>query len=125
MRKGTNFILTPKKNESRWDAPRFKIRQKKENITVVSNRKEESPWEVIESDDGSVYYYNSITGESSWTMPDSSKMVSTDFSDTIGEIREDLFLDENWEKVESKEDGSIYYYNKVTGESTWNHPRHV
>jgi hypothetical protein len=63
-----------------------------------------SPWQIFTTETGEKYFYNSITGESSWEDP--------------------------WLKVEEwkafyDEEGELYYYNTKTGQTSWEAPAEV
>ncbi|EGW34513.1 uncharacterized protein SPAPADRAFT_149506 [Spathaspora passalidarum NRRL Y-27907] len=64
-----------------------------------------SDWEKVTSEDGQVYYYNSKTNETSWTLPEETAVVTGS----------------QWEEY-TTEDGRTYYYNESTGETTWEKP---
>lgn len=65
---------------------------------------EKGDWEKIEDEDGNVYYYNSVTQETSWTNPELES----------GE--------DEWEEFTTDE-GEKYYYNSKTQETTWEKPQ--
>jgi curved DNA-binding protein CbpA len=74
------------------------------------------------------YYYNKITKQSSWIKPQlenqSAKQSSTDIAKPESTTTQ-VVLEGNegvWSKVFSKTYDRFYYYNKVTGETTWVHP---
>lgn len=60
-----------------------------------------SDWEKVTDDEGRVYYYNSKTLETSWTLPEKEEI--------------------EWEEF-TTDDGKKYYYNEKTGETTWDLP---
>ena len=60
-----------------------------------------SDWEEVVHEDGSVYYYNSITQETLWTLPEANTS--------------------KWEEFET-DDGKKYYYNSETQETRWERP---
>jgi hypothetical protein len=68
-----------------------------------------SAWVQSSTDDGTVYYYNSETGESSWERP--AAMDAPVASQ----------LAEGWAECNT-DDGTIYYYNASSGESSWEKP---
>jgi pre-mRNA-processing factor 40 len=62
-------------------------------------------WEELKNDKGETYYYNEVTGESTWDLPAGATINPTE---------------NEWVQLEDK--GNPYYYNEVTGESTWDLP---
>ncbi|GMH77112.1 hypothetical protein TrLO_g9107 [Triparma laevis f. longispina] len=64
-------------------------------------------WENITGDDGSIYWYNHTTGESSWTDPEKSSA--------------DDDLPEGWVSVSDETYGE-YFYNETTGETSYDRP---
>ena len=56
-------------------------------------------WQTYYTDDGTAYYYNVDSGESSWIEP-------------VGELVQILTRHEN-------DKGHAFWFNTVTGESTW------
>ena len=72
------FIRMPKRaapvEETKQEAP--KTPEKK---AAVPEKKEEpagppEPWETHETHDGNTYYWNRLTGETSWTLPEAPKL---------------------------------------------------
>lgn len=62
-------------------------------------------WEQVKDDQGRVYYYNSVTQETSWENPEASNSLA-------------------W-KTYTTDDGKEYYYNETTGETTWDKPNEL
>eukprot|EP01101_Sappina_pedata_P004939 TRINITY_DN2168_c0_g1_i1.p1 TRINITY_DN2168_c0_g1~~TRINITY_DN2168_c0_g1_i1.p1 ORF type:complete len:619 (+),score=262.34 TRINITY_DN2168_c0_g1_i1:213-1859(+) len=92
--------------------------QKKEEKPKVN------PWKKIESADGA-YYYNLLTKETSWENPNPEEDVpepQPEAPQTQPEPHvEHLPLPAGWTEV-TDDDGAVYYYNSVTGESSWERP---
>ncbi|KAH9497815.1 PRP40 pre-mRNA processing factor 40 [Dermatophagoides farinae] len=70
-------------------------------------------WVEYKTPDGSPYYYNIITKQTSWTKPD--------------ELKSDIerLLDSCPWKEYKTEDGKIYYHNIVTKNSSWTMPKEL
>jgi hypothetical protein len=102
-------------NETRWELPPIEIfASKKEYIenSMVN-------WKITtDISTGKNYYYNELTGESSWTDPCiDSKGFSTPTRSNTTTILWNRHVDENT--------GNFYYYNILTKESTWEYPKQV
>jgi hypothetical protein len=69
----------------------------------------ESVWKEMPPDaqNGRVWYYNSVTGESTWVKPEEGG-------------RADLLP--IWREMTDEATGKTYFYNGETGESTWERP---
>ncbi|XP_065130899.1 WW domain-binding protein 4 [Paramisgurnus dabryanus] len=89
-----------------------------------------SIWVEGRTDDGQIYYYNTITGESQWENPDVFQGGSTSSSSSspssslllppgTGEMQ--VISGGGWMEAVSP-DGYTYYYNTQTGESSWDKP---
>jgi WW domain len=82
-------------------------------------------WAEVSDDSGQVYYLNSSTGESSWTLPDADAITATATADDddYGQLvvaSSSSELPAGWEQAY---DGDMpYYYNTSTGESSWTRP---
>lgn len=66
-----------------------------------------TPWTEHKAPDGRVYYYNSITKQSSWEKPDELKTPA-----------EKLLSSCPWKEYHSDQ-GKVYYHNVNTKESRW------
>lgn len=60
-------------------------------------------WEEHVTEDGQLFYYNTVTSETSWDLVPSRS------------------LPYNWRMCETEE-GQVYYYNDETGVSQWEEP---
>jgi len=77
-----------------------------------------SSWEEVHDENGSLYYYNSLSGETSWNKP-------SDFPNRLeASSSSSQPLPQNWKEI-TDENGSIYYYNEVTFETSWSFPVHL
>jgi len=71
-----------------------------------------SDWSAHTTDEGQTYYYNSLTGESTWDPPAGWQQTSAPQPHTA---------QLGWSKHYT-EDGTPYYYNAQTDESSWDAP---
>lgn len=81
-------------------------------------------WEECEDDEGRTFYYNVSTGVSSWQDPRILAIEDAPAEDeghiggaSAGQVGEE------WEEL-ADEEGTPYWYNHSTGESTYDHPGH-
>lgn len=81
------------------------------------SKKPADVWLEGRTDDGQIYYYNTITGESHWEKPGVFQGVSTSghMQGSSGGV---------WLEAVSPE-GYTYYYNTETGESSWEKPKEM
>ena len=107
--------------------------------------KEQLPpdWSEEKTDDGTTYYYNSVTQESSWTKPETKPAAAVEVvapvevvKPVVKEVPEPTIseptpststntstvLPANWTE-EKTDDGAVYYFNCVTQESSWTFPK--
>lgn len=82
----------------------------------------EPVWEVCFTPAGDRYYYNSVSGESVWTLPDGVDAVprSTAQSSESGASAGNAqpIAASAW-TLTSTDGEHAYYYNSATGESRW------
>ncbi|BFY99058.1 hypothetical protein BsWGS_02097 [Bradybaena similaris] len=76
-------------------------------------QEKKSAWGEHKAPDGRIYYYNSITKESSWEKPEELKTP-----------QEKLLSQCPWKEYKS-DAGKIYYHNAVTKESRWTKPKEL
>ena len=82
---------------------------------------EELEWSAVYDDEGSIYYHNSRTDETSWEIPDKfnppeepNVKAEGDGNNTEG--------GGTWEKHVDESSGDVYYYNPTTEVTTWDKP---
>lgn len=73
-------------------------------------------WMECTTDDGSIYYYNNVTGESAWDPPLGWGQAPAAAPAGGGDR-----LPAGWQKCYT-ETGDVYYYNASTDESRWDPP---
>jgi len=72
-------------------------------------------WTEQTSASNQTYYVNRLTHETQWTIPSSPAKRRTSRKSISA-------LPENWARRSSTTTGRIYYQNKTTGSSQWEHP---
>merc|ERR1712126_127026 len=72
-----------------------------------------SAWGEHKAPDGRIYYYNSLTKESSWEKPEDLKSA-----------QEKLLSNCPWKEFKS-DGGKVYFHNSVTKESRWTKPKEL
>lgn len=75
------------------------------HIWSKSEMNEENQWEEMLSEDGRIYYYNRVTGKSTWTNP--NKAIDDEAK--------------HWRKSKDQ-NGTVFFYNSVTKASSWTRP---
>ena len=91
----------------------------------------EVTWEECVDEEGKVFWYNTITGESSWEPPNvdgSGSVVSSLEGGTVATGDDDersiiTMGNQEWEVCFDDETGKRFFFNTATEESQWNTPR--
>lgn len=97
--------------------PQAKKQQKKEKASKKPRDQTEAQvWVEGQTDDGHIYYYNTVTGESTWEKPEG---FQGQCSAQPGQMESSSGCP--WMEAVSP-DGYTYYYNSETGETTWEKP---
>ncbi|GIL74510.1 hypothetical protein Vretifemale_4510, partial [Volvox reticuliferus] len=81
-------------------------------------------WTVHKSEDGSVYYYNTVTEESTWEKPPGFKGEVQDVAEAPVPVETKQVGDTDWQEVKCA-DGRVYFYNETTEETSWAVPEPV
>ncbi|XP_035826647.1 pre-mRNA-processing factor 40 homolog A isoform X2 [Aplysia californica] len=80
---------------------------------ATSTTEKRSAWGEHKAPDGRIYYYNSLTKESSWEKPEDLKSP-----------QEKLLSQCPWKEYKS-DAGKVYFHNSVTKESRWTKPKEL
>ena len=76
--------------------------------------------EQVDDSSGATYYFNTVSGESSWTAPEGWESEVN--AETEASAAEAPTEEEEWTEVLDEGSGQTYYFNSVTGESSWEKP---
>jgi len=95
-----------KKNEEEARKQREEMQRKEKEDLQNAQKNEE--WQQLETEDGTKYWFNSVTQQSQWDDPHA--MSSNDLAEP-----------EEWEELLT-EDGQQYWYNHKTQDTTWDNP---
>lgn len=83
-------------------------------------------WEqVVDASSGKPYYCNRATGESSWTVPAApaaAPVVMPVAPPPAPVAAPQPVLPAGWEQAPDPASGKTYYFNRVTGQSSWTPP---
>jgi len=77
-------------------------------------------WIEQKTDEGDIYYYNNVSGESSWEQPPGFKASGGGGAPKPAAPAAPAKSD--WVKQIDPSSGSPYYYNEATDESSWDPP---
>ncbi|PSC72075.1 pre-mRNA-processing 40C isoform X1 [Micractinium conductrix] len=86
-------------------------------------RREAEAWSAYKADDDSVYYYNQLTGESSWEKPEGFKGDVAVSKDPVP-VSSERIAGTEWLEVLC-DDGKRYWHNPKSEETTWTVPKQV
>jgi hypothetical protein len=137
---GKHYYYNIKNGRSQWIRPNFKQKHAhpvkgagfgdavKELKEKGENEPKEKPsiWQEHTTEDEKTYWWNTVTGGSSWIKPNFMTEAEERTLVKNEEEKKQKVLDEmvaklkitNWE-VSYNETGDMYYYNTATGESSW------
>ncbi|XP_028835755.1 WW domain-binding protein 4 [Denticeps clupeoides] len=110
--------MTPKSQKSRKSQAQKRKVEVPEGSSRSSSNGSDS-WIMGTTDNGHIYYYNTLTGESQWEKPEWFQGQNTSLVQ-VGE-KSEATLGSSWREAVSTE-GYTYYYNTETGESSWERP---
>jgi hypothetical protein len=85
-------------------------------------------WVDAVDQDGRVYYWNPLTQETTWTMPEgfvvSSEPPVVHTHDNEGKHDDSVStaLPDGWVELFDETNQTAYYYNQTTGQSVWERP---
>lgn len=94
-------------------------------LQVVGNKCEElEAWTVHKTESGVLYYYNTISGESTYERPFKFKGEPEKIALPIAPVSWEKLSGTNWTLVTTN-DGKKYYYNTLNKVSSWQVPAEV
>ncbi|XP_042643485.1 rho GTPase-activating protein 27 isoform X2 [Tyto alba] len=104
------------------------IQELREEAAAASSAPEEpggsvSDWEThTDTDSGHLFYYNPVTGETTWDCPfgQAEDGVSPVASPASSVTHSTEFPE--WEQYVDEASGQAFFYNSVTGETSWDPP---
>ena len=80
-----------------------------------------SEWSQHTTDDGRVYYYDSVSGTSMWTPPP-ELAAGDDHGTPEDQAAGASELPEGWSAHTTPDDGRTYYFHQPSGQSSWEFP---
>lgn len=138
-------VASPSRSSSNPNTPSNAVASPPQSIINTESKSSEAvpstptsdlppDWTQVKSPDGSLFYYNTKTGESTWTLPGSDAKLTppTDAAPlssetaslstaTAASVSSNSTIDEKlppgW--ITAEADGKRYYFNEATGESSW------
>ena len=117
---GQNAYATPSQN-----VPQYNVYtpQPQSNQMPTS-----SSWKAATAPDGRTYYFNEVTNETTWTLPEMTQEApAPSQADTVPiqqqqSVRAESSPPHPW-KAATAPDGRTYYFNQDTQETTWEMPQ--
>ena len=96
-------------------------------------------WEaIVDADSGDYYYFNKDTGETSWEEPKpiqapprtaktprGFRKGNNEFAKSFKDLKKTSTLAPGWEAIVDADSGDYYYFNKDTGETSWEEPKPI
>ena len=89
-------------------------------VLLLSGGSAPSEWSQHTTDDGRVYYYDSVSGTSSWTPPP-ELATGDDHATPEDPAAGTPELPDGW-SAHMTDDGRTYYYHQPSGQSSWESP---
>lgn len=98
--------------------------ERKRQEELARARQVAQAWTAHKSEDGQVYYYNSITQESTWQQPPEYRGNANKVADQPIPVSTTQVPDTEWQEVKCR-DGRVYYYHEERDETSWTVPDEV
>lgn len=105
--------------------------QTKDDETSTNHQEITGTWTEYQDEEGRTYYYNHVTEESTWDLPEGvvAQQPDHEYDDTVNATgsshsnRDEIVGngDSNWIRYQD-DDGRDYYYNQDTGVTQWEMP---
>ncbi|XP_010182184.1 PREDICTED: rho GTPase-activating protein 27-like, partial [Mesitornis unicolor] len=103
------------------------IQQLQEEAAAASSAPEElgssvSDWEThTDTGSGQLFYYNPVTGETTWDCPFGTEDGVSPAASPVCSLAHSPELSP-WERYVDEGSGQAFFYNSVTGETSWDPP---
>ncbi|XP_075578834.1 LOW QUALITY PROTEIN: rho GTPase-activating protein 27 [Pelecanus crispus] len=126
---GSGHVAQARKEPEEPPAPIYlNIQELQEEAAAASSAPEKpgssvSDWEThTDTDSGHLFYYNPVTGETTWDCPfgQAEDGVSPVASPASSLAHSPEFPE--WEQYVDEASGQAFFYNSVTGETSWDPP---
>ncbi len=113
--------------DTSWDPPPGYGAETVAPVVAPATSAATSPWQQLYDDSsGRHYFYNTATGDTSWEQPEGYVDPSTTAVESAAAVTKETVapggLPEGWMEVTDPSSGTVYYYNQLTGDTSWDAP---
>jgi hypothetical protein len=118
-RKAENVELQNKKIHETKEKDVIPSQIESNNLAVISDKPLPLNWKAVnDSISGKIYYWNNVTNETSWELPDNNNSVV----DTATSVTAATTLPSGWKEVLHPATKQKYYVHDASGKKSWTFP---